>query len=90
MDLQGFHKFKLNGQMLEKHLFESLTYTKVLTNNISFASRLNNQLPTYISYKPDLNAYGANVWKHLKFYYFLPFSCITRLQKSIKKRAKVP
>ena len=90
MDLQGFHKFKLNGQMLEKHLFESLTYTKVLTNNISFASRLNNQLPTYISYKPDLNAYGANVWKHLKFYYFLSFSCITRLQKSIKKRAKVP
>ena len=60
----------------------SLKNTKVFTNNRLFASRLKHQLPTYVSYKPDLNAYPVDafslVWKQFKFYCFPPFSCITK------------
>ena len=48
-----------------------------------FASALNHQIPTYISWLPDPNAYAVNAftasWTDLQFYVFLPFSLIPRV-----------
>ena len=60
-------------------------FSKVLRFNITpnidlFASGLNSQLPTYVSYKPDPNAYAVDAfsldWSKLQFYTFPPLSCI--------------
>ena len=68
-------------------------FSKALTFNITpkidlFASRLNNQLPTYVSYKPDPNAYAVDAfsldWSKLQFYAFPPFSCISQCVHKIK------
>ena len=56
-------------------------FSKTLTFNITpkidlFASRLNNQLPAYVSYKPDPNVYAVDAfsldWSKLQFYAFSP------------------
>ena len=74
--------------MLAKTIF-----SKVLKFNITpkidlFASRLNNQLLTYVSYKPDPNAYTVDAfsldWNKLHFYAFPPFSCISQCIQKIK------
>ena len=48
-----------------------------------FASALNHQIPTYISWLPDPNAYAVNAftvsWTDLQFYAFPPFSLIPRV-----------
>ena len=51
-----------------------------------FASRLNNQLPTCMSYKPDPNAVDASSldWSKLQFYTSAPFSCISQCVQKIK------
>ena len=68
-------------------------FSKALRFNISpkidlFASRLNNQLPTDVSYKPDPNAYAVDAfsldWSKLQFYAFSPFSCISQYVQKIK------
>ena len=45
-----------------------------------FASHLNYQVPTYVSWNPDKNAYAIDafciLWANLKFYAFPPFSLI--------------
>ena len=68
--------------MLEKRLFNRVLKTLK-------SSRLNHQLPTYVSYKPDPNAYAVDafslVWKQFQFYCFPPFSCITECLQKIKK-----
>ena len=76
--------------MLEKHVFHKVLQTLKFSPTIDlFASRLNHQLPTYVSYKPDPNAYAVDafslVWKQFKFYCFPPFSCITECLQKIKK-----
>ncbi|CAB4035953.1 Hypothetical predicted protein, partial [Paramuricea clavata] len=57
-----------------------------------FASRLNNQLNAYCSYRPDPDAMYINAfsisWANLKFYSFPPFSCILQVvQKIIQDKA---
>ena len=57
------------------------------------ASRLNHQLPWYISYKPDLDAEAVNAftmsWSDVRFYAFTPFCIIPSvLHKIIKDRAR--
>ena len=68
-------------------------FSKALKFNITpkidlFASRLNNQLPTYVPYKPDPNAYAVDAfsldWSKLQFYAFPPFSCISQCVQKIK------
>ena len=68
--------------MLEKRSFDRVLQILKFSPIIDlFASRLNHQLPTYVSYKPDLDAYAVDafplVWKQFTFYCFQPFSCIT-------------
>ena len=77
--------------MLEKCLFDRVLQTLKFSPTIDlFPSRLNHQLPTYVSYKPDPNAYAVDafslVWKQFKFYCFPPFSCITECLQKIKKK----
>ena len=76
--------------MLKKHLFDRVLQTlKFSPKTDLFSSRLNHQLPTYVSSNPDPNAYGVDafslVWKQFKFYCFPPFSCITQCLQKIKK-----
>ena len=68
-------------------------FSKALKSNITpkidlFASRLNNQLPSYVSYKPDPNAYAVEAfsldWSKLQFYAFPPFGCISQCVQKIK------
>ena len=54
--------------MLEKLLFNrALQKLKFSITGDLFATRLNHQLPTYVSYKPGTNAYALDasslVWK---------------------------
>ena len=80
--------------MLEKRLFVRVLKTLKFSPTIYlFASRLKHQLPTYVSYEPDLNAYAVDafslVWKQFMFYCFPPFSCITEcLQKTKKEQSE--
>ena len=82
--------------MLEKCLFDRVLQTLKFSPTIDlFPSRLNHQLPTYVSYKPDPNAYAVDafslVWKQFKFYCFPPFSCITEcLQKKERRERRSP
>ena len=65
--------------MLEKCLFDRVLQTLKFSPTIDlFPSRLNHQLPTCVSYKPDPNAYVVDafslVWKQFRFYCFPPFT----------------
>ena len=58
-----------------------------------FASRINKQLPRYVSYRPDRDAEAIDAftlnWENLNFYAFPPFSVIpTVLAKIQKERAE--
>ena len=68
-------------------------FFKALRFNITsiidlFASRLNNQLPAYVSYKPDTNAYTVVTfsldWSKLQFYALPPFCYISQYVQKIK------
>ena len=53
-----------------------------------FASRLNTQLPKYVSYHPDPHAYTTDAfsipWTGLKFYCFPAFSCVSQCLQKIR------
>ena len=56
-----------------------------------FASRINNQLPRFFSFRPDpeaevINAFSVN-WHSIPFYCFPPFSCIGRVIRKIINNA---
>ena len=58
-----------------------------------FASRINHQLPRYVSYRPDSEAIAIDAfsldWSNLDFYAFPPFSVIpTVLNKLVTERAQ--
>ena len=52
-----------------------------------FASRINNQLPKYLSYRPDPQAYAVDAftlsWTGFQFYAFPPFSVIVKAFQKI-------
>ena len=62
--------------MLTKHIFNTASLYLNFTPTIDlFASRINNQIPVYVSYKPDPDASSTDVftldWSNLSFYDFL-------------------
>ena len=66
-------KKKLAEWMLETQPFNRVLQTQNFSPTTDlFASRLNHQLPTYVSYKPDRNAYAIDAFsfvrKDLKFH----------------------
>ena len=50
-----------------------------------FASRLNCQIPNFVSYRPDPQSSAVNVftldWENVDFYAFTPFPIIPRVKK---------
>ena len=53
-----------------------------------FTSKLNTQLPEFISYRPDPESEAVNVftqsWTELKFYALTPFICLPRVIRKIR------
>ena len=79
---------------LNENLFQEICYFLKFSPDIDlFASRLNTQLPKFISYRPDPQCLAVNAflfsWKNYKFYCFPPFAVISRiLQKIVQDSAK--
>ena len=66
---------------LDPHIFQKiLKLFSVQPETDIFASHLNYQVPTYVSWNPDKNAYAIDAfsisWANIKFYAFPPFSLI--------------
>ena len=53
-----------------------------------FATRINNQLPRFVSFRPDPDAEAIDAftipWGDLDFYAFPPFICIARILQKIQ------
>ena len=75
--------------MLNPEIFQkAIKHLKFKPDLDCFASRLNTQLPKYISYKTDpyaylINAFSVN-WGFFKCYLFPPFSLIGRAPQKIR------
>ena len=86
-------EWKLNTLAFNNILHHFHPFTPDIDRYIDlFSSRLNTQLPCYISYRPDPYAMEINAfcifWENLKFYCFPPFSCVARaIQKIILDKA---
>ena len=78
-------EWKLNTDQLNK----ALAQLKMRPNTDLFASRLNNQMQCYASYRPDPSAYAVDAfslsWNNLDFYAFPPFSTITAVLGKVKR-----
>ena len=80
--------------MLNKKDFDLVLHKLNFTPKIDlFASKLNCEIPKFVSYRPDpshqsaVNAFTL-YWRNLDFYAFPPFAIIPRIiQKIIKDRA---
>jgi len=79
--------------MLNRNLFKKITGKFGVPDIDLFASRLNNQLDRYISWKPDPGAEAVNAftldWSKCYFYAFPPFALIGRcLTKIMSDKAE--
>ena len=82
-------QFKDNIEwMLDKSMFDRIVQKYGLPEVDLFASRLNNQLSTYVSWMPDPGAWVVDAftmhWGALKFYAFPPFCLIAKCLQKIK------
>lgn len=89
---RNFHSIDTEWMLNPRVLKQALKTLKVQPEIDLFASRLNKQMPTYCSYKPDPEAAYINAftisWSNMCFYCFPPFSCLTHvLQKIIHDQA---
>jgi hypothetical protein len=74
--------------MLDNKVFRNIIQLLKFQPSIDiFASRLNNQLKDYISFRPDPGAIHVDAftvrWDHLKFYAFPPFNLIGKCIQKI-------
>ena len=82
-------EWKLDSQIFHKilKLFSVKPETEI------FASHLNYQIPTDVSWNPDKNAYAIDAfsmsWANLKFYAFPPFSLIGTSISKIRREMAV-
>ncbi len=81
------HEFRTEW-MLKKDIFAHTIMGMGFSPNIDlFASRLNNQLPRFASFRPDPNAEIINAftipWDNMDFYAFPPFVCIAKVIQKI-------
>ena len=78
---------------LNKNIFQTvIQHFKVFPDLDLFATRINTQLPSFFSYRPDPDAMAVNAfsvdWEFINFYCFPPFSCIGKvIQKIITDNA---
>ena len=78
-------------QKLDRQIFQKILKLFSVKPEIDiFASHLNYQDPTYVSWNPDKNAYAIDPfsisWTNLKFYAFPPFSLIRTSISKIRGR----
>ena len=76
--------------MLDKALLNNAVSQLSLHPNIDlFASRLNNQFPQYVSFKPDPSAVAVDAFSlnlhHLKFYTSPPISVINTFLQRVRE-----
>ena len=78
-------EWKLDSSLLQSALSE-LEFSPTID---LFASRLNAQLPRYVSFRPDPIAVGTDAfslcWKEEIFYAFLPFSIIAQVLQKVQQ-----
>lgn len=75
--------------MLAPHIFSRLCEVFSIPDMDLFASRINTQVPTYVSWKPDpsaayINAFSVN-WENRSLYAFLPFRIIGRVLRRLQE-----
>ena len=74
--------------MLPRAIFSKAWRFNITPKIDLFSLRLNNHCLTYVSYKPNLNAYSVDTfsldWSKLQFYAFLPFSYLLQCIQKIK------
>ena len=62
---------------LKEYIFHSIVETHGMPSIDLFASRINRELPCYVSWKPDPQAQFVDAfscsWSHEQFYAFPPF-----------------
>ena len=73
----------------ETSLHDACRQLRFLPDIDLFASRLNNQMNKYVSYRPDPGAVAIDAfslsWKNLTFYAFPPFSVVGRVVQKIRQ-----
>ena len=88
-DTESRRDYRDGNWMLNKKLFKNVCARLTFQPDIDcFANRINAQLPRYISYKPDpdaflINAFSHN-WSKFKGYMFPPFSLVGRVLQKVK------
>lgn len=74
---------------LNPEIFDHITSISFLPDIDLFASRINHQLPRYVSWHPDPNAIAIDAfsfkWNSGKYYIFPPFSIIGRVVNKIRR-----
>ena len=88
-DTESRREYKEAEWKLNPEIFDFLNATLNFKPDIDyFASRLNTQLPKYVSYRPDPYAHSINAlaqnWANTKGYIFPPFSLIDRVLQKIQ------
>ena len=80
---------ELEWKLNPKVFTDILSCLKVNCEIDLFASRINCQLKTFVSYKPDPETYAVDAftlpWNELKFYAFPPFSIICRVLQKVSE-----
>ena len=75
--------------MLKPRLFQQLLEIYFIPDIDLFASRLNHQVETYISWRPDSGAYAIDAftisWNNFRIYAFPPFSLIGRVIHQVQQ-----
>ena len=89
-DLESRQTNDNTGWMLDRTLLNNALSQLSLHPNIDlFATRLNNQFPQYVSFKPDPGAIAVDAFSlnlhHLKFYAFPPFSVINAFLQRVRE-----
>ena len=85
MQMQNHAKNKLNwnGCLTKKCLTKIISKFQFQSKMDLFASRLNAQLPVFVSYQPDPEAKQfiafAILWRDIRFYAFPPFAAIEKM-----------
>ena len=74
---------------LDKNVFDNIVRLYGLPEIDLFASRLNAQLPIYVSWMPDPTAWAVDAftldWGRMNFYAFPPFSLVPRCLQKIRQ-----
>ena len=87
-DFQSQHFEDNTEWCLSPVLFRKLTQQFFIPRVDLFASRLNHQVDTFVSWKPEPQAWAVDAfslhWKDIMFYAFPPFSVLGRVLSKIK------